>query len=113
MELSFATTHWANLLLVFFPNNLVVEVLFPWANNSNAHFSDKFRSPLTKDTREKVRAIRKSMCEMEVLPEKEAFKKEVWTQLIKERKIGYFALLRNLRNILEQAPDLVPLTTLS
>lgn len=40
--------------------------------------------------------------------EKVAFKKEVWTQLIKERKIGYFALLRNLRNILEQAPELVP-----
>lgn len=40
--------------------------------------------------------------------EKEAFKKDVWVQLIKERKIGYFALLRNLRNILDQAPELVP-----
>jgi hypothetical protein len=39
--------------------------------------------------------------------EKEEMKKEVWSQLIKERKIGYFALLRNLRNIIEQAPDLV------
>lgn len=36
-----------------------------------------------------------------------ALKKEAWTKLIKERKIGYFALLRNLRNILEQAPDMV------
>lgn len=33
-------------------------------------------------------------------------KKRVWEELIKERKIGYFALLRNLRNIIEQAPEL-------
>jgi hypothetical protein len=39
--------------------------------------------------------------------EKESFKKEVWTNLLNERKIGYFALLRNLRNIVEQAPDMV------
>lgn len=30
-----------------------------------------------------------------------------WRELIHERKIGYFALLRNLRNILEQAPDII------
>jgi 60 kDa SS-A/Ro ribonucleoprotein len=39
--------------------------------------------------------------------EKSEFKKEVWVNLIKERKIGYFALLRNLRNIIEQAPDIL------
>ncbi len=33
-------------------------------------------------------------------------KREAWEQLIRGRKIGYFALLRNLRNILLQAPDL-------
>lgn len=37
--------------------------------------------------------------------EKEAFKKDVWVTLINERKLGYFALLRNLRNIIEQAPE--------
>lgn len=31
---------------------------------------------------------------------------DVWTKLILEKKIGYFALLRNLRNILETAPEL-------
>tara|TARA_R110002096_G_scaffold11515_2_gene42331 strand:- start:800 stop:2233 length:1434 start_codon:yes stop_codon:yes gene_type:complete len=30
-----------------------------------------------------------------------------WADLIRSRKIGYFALLRNLRNILEQSPDVV------
>ena len=37
--------------------------------------------------------------------EKVEFKKEVWVNLIESKKIGYFALLRNLRNIIEQAPD--------
>jgi 60 kDa SS-A/Ro ribonucleoprotein len=39
--------------------------------------------------------------------EKEALKAEAWTNLVKERKLGYFALLRNLRNILQTAPYLV------
>jgi len=33
-------------------------------------------------------------------------KKEAWEKLIKNRKLGYFALLRNLRNILKLAPEL-------
>ncbi len=39
--------------------------------------------------------------------EKQEFKKDVWIKLIREKKIGYFALLRNLRNIIEQAPDII------
>ncbi len=39
--------------------------------------------------------------------EKKELKKEAWISLISEKKIGYFALLRNLRNILEQAPEAV------
>jgi hypothetical protein len=38
--------------------------------------------------------------------EKSTLKAAAWTSLIRERKIGYFALLRNLRNILETAPEL-------
>ena len=37
-----------------------------------------------------------------------AAKEQAWTDLVKNQKIGYFALLRNLRNILETAPDLLP-----
>lgn len=33
-------------------------------------------------------------------------KKDVWSKLLASRKIGYFALLRNLRNILASAPEL-------
>ena len=43
--------------------------------------------------------------------EKEELKKEVWTKLVETGKIGYFALLRNLRNILEQAPEIIPKAT--
>lgn len=39
--------------------------------------------------------------------EKADFKKDVWINLIKEKKLGYFALLRNLRNIIEQAPEII------
>lgn len=37
---------------------------------------------------------------------KEEAKAEVWKTLLESGKLGYFALLRNLRNIIEQAPDL-------
>lgn len=35
-------------------------------------------------------------------------KADAWSGLITSRKIGYFALLKNLRNILKQAPGVVP-----
>jgi hypothetical protein len=39
--------------------------------------------------------------------EKSELKKDAWIKLIREKKIGYFALLRNLRNIIEQAPEVI------
>lgn len=36
-------------------------------------------------------------------------KGQAWETLLKENKLGYFALLRNLRNIMEQAPNSVEL----
>jgi len=39
--------------------------------------------------------------------EKATNKTEAWADLILTNKIGYFALLRNLRNIIEQAPGLI------
>lgn len=37
----------------------------------------------------------------------EIAKNDAWKKLIKDRKIGYFALLRNLRNIIEQSPEII------
>lgn len=39
----------------------------------------------------------------------EGAKAEVWGKLLSEGKLGYFALVRNLRNIINQAPDSVSL----
>jgi 60 kDa SS-A/Ro ribonucleoprotein len=36
-------------------------------------------------------------------------KRAVWTKLLREKKLGYFALLRNLRNIAAQAPEVLPM----
>lgn len=36
-------------------------------------------------------------------------KAEAWRELLTSREIGYMALLKNLRNIQDQAPDLIPL----
>jgi len=41
--------------------------------------------------------------------DKAEMKSAVWGNLLRENKLGYFALLRNLRNIVEQAPDVLPL----
>lgn len=34
-------------------------------------------------------------------------KKNTWTNLLKEKKLGYLALVRNLRNIAKDAPDMI------
>lgn len=39
--------------------------------------------------------------------DKADLKKDAWVKLIREKKIKYLALLRNLRNILEQAPEVI------
>ena len=36
-------------------------------------------------------------------------KKDAWTSLLTSKRLGYFALLRNLRNIMEQAPEAIEL----
>ncbi|MEO1263093.1 MAG: TROVE domain-containing protein [Bacteroidota bacterium] len=38
--------------------------------------------------------------------DKVRLKAEVWKNLLRENKLGYFALVRNLRNILQQAPNM-------
>lgn len=40
--------------------------------------------------------------------QKEEQKSEAWKELIQTKKIGYFALLRNLRNIIEQSKESLP-----
>jgi len=47
--------------------------------------------------------------QMDVTDEEKAiFKQQFWAKIISDKKLGYFALLRNLRNIYEQAPIVIP-----
>jgi len=39
--------------------------------------------------------------------EKDVLKKDAWINLIESGKIGYMALLKNLRNIIQQAPEII------
>lgn len=82
----------------------VVNLVHPKANPAlNKLMTGKLESPETWETE-----LTKAGQVAETDEEKEELKKDVWIKLIKERKIGYFALLRNLRNILDQAPEVVP-----
>lgn len=86
----------------------VVNLVHPKANDSNREAIAGLVSGTLKsfDTWESqlTTAGQKATNEDEL----QGFKKEVWANLIAEKKIGYFALLRNLRNIIEQAPESIP-----
>lgn len=85
----------------------IVNLTHPKPNEKNMEalkklVADELRSTETWES--KMTAAGKNAKNEE---EKEELRKEVWTSLIKERKLGYFALLKNLRNIIEQTPEMV------
>lgn len=84
-----------------------VNLLHPTSNEKNADaISDLVKGELKSfDTWETELTKAGQFASSE--EEKESFKKDVWVKLIKEKKLGYFALLRNLRNIIEQAPEVI------
>lgn len=58
------------------------------------------------DTWESKLSLTGNLAESE--EQKKQLKSEAWKELVTTKKIGYFALLKNLRNIIEQAPEIVP-----
>ena len=70
---------------------------------------DELKSKDTWETKQTQagQAVKGIEDEQERTEKLKELKKQNWIELVKERKLGYFALLRNLRNILEQAPELV------
>jgi hypothetical protein len=93
----------------------IVNIVHPPKTNENAAVIAKLvKGKLkSKDTWEATmtKAGQKAKAEAKTEEEREEIaadlKKEGWSDLIKNRKIKYFALLRNLRNILQQNPDVV------
>jgi hypothetical protein len=71
----------------------VVNLVHPKPNEKNAE-------ALARLVEDKLRS--QDTWESEI---KKDGKAEAWGKLIAERKIGYFALLRNLRNIMQDAPE--------
>ena len=59
----------------------------------------------TKLTQAGQKAVQNGLTE----EEKAELKGQAWGDLLRERKLGYTACLRNLRNIAEQAPEVFPL----
>ena len=66
---------------------------------------DTWESELSKVGQEVSQLDLNTFEKEKLLKEKKA---KVWENLIESKKIGYFALLRNLRNIIQQAPDIIP-----
>ena len=65
---------------------------------------------LVKDTLRQTETWEAKMTEVgqkaETEDEKTSLKADAWAELLGSKRLGYFALLRNVRNILEQAPQL-------
>jgi 60 kDa SS-A/Ro ribonucleoprotein len=85
----------------------VVNLIHPKPFNGNSVALKKLIDDTLRSKNTWENKITEAGKKAETEEEKEELKKEAWTDLLKTKKIGYFALLRNLRNILEQAPDMV------
>jgi hypothetical protein len=82
-----------------------VNLLHPKPTKDNKKALEKLMSGKLKGKDTWEVKLTKAGQEAETEEEKAELKGKAWKDLIKEKKIGYFALLRNLRNILEQAPE--------
>lgn len=84
----------------------IINLVHPKPNKNTDLFSKIVKGTLkTPDTWEtKISATGKNATSE---ADKNKLKEEAWVELIKTKKIGYMALVRNLRNILEQAPECI------
>lgn len=86
----------------------VVNLVHPVPTDRNKEalsllIADKLKSSDTWEA--KLSAAGQAASSTEELDE---LKSNAWAELVSTRKIGYFALLRNLRNIIQQSPEAVP-----
>lgn len=68
---------------------------------------DKLMNGKLKSTETWESKLTKAGQEAKTDDERKEMKADTWRTLIKEKKLGYFALIRNLRNIIDQAPDMI------
>lgn len=84
----------------------VVNLVHPVPKNGNKEALEQLIKGTLKSVDTWEAKLTKAGQKAENEEEKEEAKKEAWTDLVKTGKMGYFALLRNLRNIMETAPEL-------
>lgn len=81
----------------------VFNLIHPRPQNGNA----KYFKSLIDGTLKSTDTWESKLSNAGKTEDKEQAKADAWKELILEKKIGYFALLRNLRNIEQQAPELI------
>jgi len=84
----------------------VVNLVHPVPSNGNKEALEQLIKGTLKSVDTWEAKLTKAGQDAETEESKEEAKKEAWTDLVKTGKMGYFALLRNLRNIMETAPEL-------
>lgn len=82
----------------------VVNLVHPKAIEKNKIALDELINGTLKSTDTWEAKLSSAGQKSENAEEKMTLKADVWKELIESKKLPYFALLRNLRNILEQAP---------
>lgn len=87
----------------------VVNMVHPKPTEKNAEALKKLIADTLRSSGTWEADLSKAGQKAETEEEKKDLKADVWASLLKEKKLGYFALLRNLRNIMEQAPEVLDL----
>jgi hypothetical protein len=88
----------------------IVNLVHPVPTPSNRDALSKLVSGNLKSTDTWESKLSKAGQDASNEQELSQLKADAWAELLTTRKIGYFALLRNLRNIINQAPQFVDLT---
>jgi hypothetical protein len=86
----------------------LVNLVHPVANERNAGALRLLVEGNLKNTETWEAKLTQAGQAAETAEEKTRLKAEVWAEMLRSNNLGYLALLRNLRNIAEQAPDQVP-----
>lgn len=70
--------------------------------------TDKNRTALALLVKDELKATETWEAKLSAAGKNDEEKEGAWRSLLVERRLGYMALLKNLRNIVQQAPELVP-----
>lgn len=85
----------------------LINLVRPIATQSNAEAMDAIMTGKKATANTWEAKLTQAGQNAKTAEDKQAAKTEAWVELIDSGKIGYFALLRNLRNILKDAPEMV------